>query len=137
MTCSCREGSAILWSLGWSRHFQVSQVEAGERAYFLAGQWAASPAADRALLVANQVSGALVHYSNRPFVATDHLTPERAALLLEYANRHHLALHAVLFDHEEQEVLRRKLPGNWEPTVRLRQITVWRLVPDVSILASP
>jgi hypothetical protein len=117
---------AFVWQLGWCWHFQVHKTELGERCYRDAGAWVQTSLPANSLIAANQISGALFYYSDKPFIAWDRFTPQSYAALNDYLVKHQLALYAGLFDYEEDEALKVRMPGIWIAVAHFRQVTIWR-----------
>jgi len=117
--------TAILWMLKWDRDLWATQIELNERAYRLTGRWVAEQLPPEAVLVAYQVSGALLFYTTQPFIIPNNLTPQDNSRLNAWLSVRHRMLYAALYPHEEA-VVRQQMPGQWEVVTRLRQVTIWR-----------
>lgn len=117
---------AALWLGAWTRHFHVSEIELGERAYMQVGHWTAEKLPANGVLAACQVAGAVIFYSDKPFIRPDRFTPESYARFNAYLAQQHLELYAALFPYEEPDVFQHHMPGRWEPVQRFRQVTIWR-----------
>jgi hypothetical protein len=117
--------AAAAWLVFWTRDLRVAKIELDDRGYPLAGRWAAQVMPADAVLLAYQVSGSLLYYSDRPFVVPDRLEPPDCARLEEWLARNRRSLYAALYPHEEAAVWR-KFPGRWERIIRLHQATIWR-----------
>jgi hypothetical protein len=115
-----------LWLVTWNRQLHVRYVELDERPYRQVGRWAAEEMPANAVLCAGQVAGAVIFYSNRPFVRPDRFTPESYARFNAFLAEKNLGLYAALFAYEEPGVLQHHMPGRWEPVQRFRQVTIWR-----------
>lgn len=122
--------AAAGWLLAWDRSLRVSQIELDDRTYPEVGRWVAGQIPPEAIVAAYQVSGAVLYYSDRPFINPVNMIPEDFARFNAWLDREHRPLYAVLFPFEEADILQR-MPGRWEVVTRIRQATVWRRVgPD-------
>ncbi len=119
---------AALWLVAWNRHFHISTVELEERPYRQVGRWAAEEMPANAVLCADQVAGAVIFYSDKPFVRPDRFTPASYARFNAFLTARNLELYAALFAYEEPDVFQTHMPGRWEPVQRFRQVTIWRRV---------
>ena len=117
--------AAAGWLLAWDRSLRVSQIELDDRTYPEVGRWVAGEMPARAIVAAYQVSGAVLYYSDRPFINPVNLTPEDHARFSAWLDREHRPFYAVLFPFEEANLLQR-MPGRWEVVTHIRQATVWR-----------
>ncbi len=117
---------AALWLVSWNRHFHVGSVELEERPYRQVGRWAAEELPANAVLCADQVAGAVIFYSDKPFIRPDRFTAETYARFNAFLAEKNLALYAALFSYEEPDVFQHHMPGRWEPVQRFRQVTIWR-----------
>jgi hypothetical protein len=116
--------AAVFWMLAWDRSLRVTKIELDDRTYPEVGRWVASQMPSRAIVAAYQVSGAVLYYSDRPFINPVNLTPEDHARFSAWLARENRPLYAVLFPFEEADILKR-MPGRWEEVTRIRQATVW------------
>jgi len=119
--------AAAGWMFSWTRDLRATSVELDDRVYPITGRWVAEQLPPDAVLIAYQVSGAVLYYSNQPFIIPNYLTPADAARLDTWLTRNHRVLYAALYPHEES-VVREHLPGRWEVVTRLRQVTIWRRI---------
>ena len=117
--------AAAGWMLHWDRSLHVTDIELEDRTYPLVGRWVDEKLPTDAVLVAYQVSGAVLYYSDRAFVTPLNLTPEHSARFLSWLDRERRPLYAMLFPFDEADTLQR-LPGRGELVTRIRQATVWR-----------
>lgn len=117
--------AATGWMLKWDRDLWATQIELNERAYRLTGRWVAEQLPPEAVLVAYQVSGALLFYTNQPFIIPNNLTAQDNTRLNAWLGARHRVLYAALYPHEES-IVRQQMPGQWEVVTRLRQVTIWR-----------
>ncbi len=119
--------AAVGWLLTWDRDLRVTQIELDDRAYRLTGRWVAEQLPPEAVLVAYQVSGALLYYTNQPFIIPNNLTAQDNTRLNAWLSERQRVLYAALYPHEES-IVRQQMPGRWEVVTRLRQVTIWRRV---------
>ncbi|HEY0862483.1 MAG TPA: hypothetical protein VGD97_00120 [Lacunisphaera sp.] len=117
---------SVLWLAVWSRQLHVSIVELEERPYRQVGRWAAEQLPANAVLCADQVAGAVIFYSDRPFIRPDRFTPASYARFNAFLATRNLELYAALFSYEEPDFFQHHMPGRWEPVQRFRQVTIWR-----------
>lgn len=113
------------WLVWWDRYLHIRSVELDERAYRLAGQWAAEHLPPNSPVVGYQASGAILYYANRTSLNFNLLTSEDSTRFRAWLDREHRPLYAVLFPFEEA-LVRERLPGRWEVVTHIRQATVWR-----------
>jgi hypothetical protein len=122
--------AAVWWQTDWTGRLRAAKIEQDERSYPLVGRWLAENLPVDAVLVAHQVSGAALHYADRPSLNPNLITPPDAARLDNWIRVHGKVLYAALYPHEE-DVVRRNLPGRWERVTRIRVATIWRRIePD-------
>lgn len=118
------------WMIQWSAKLHVTGLEPDERTYPLTARWVAGSLPDDGVLLAYQVSGALLHYTDKPFLVYEHLHPDDCARLEPWLARHQRTLYAALYPHEEAAVWQ-KFPGRWEQVAQFRLARIWRRVgPD-------
>ncbi len=117
--------AATGWMLAWDRSLRVTSVELDERTYPQVGRWIAEQLPAQAIVAVYQVSGAVLYYTDRPFINPVNLTPDDSARFGTWLDQQHRPFYAVLFPFEEADILQR-LPGRWEVVTRIRQATVWR-----------
>jgi len=117
--------AAAAWMIHWDGKFRVTKTELDERTYPLTAQWVKEHLPPEALLVAYQVSGSLLYYTDRAFISPNNLTSEDNARLNTWIARQDRPLYAALYPYEEAHILQR-MPGRWEVVTRVRQVTIWR-----------
>ncbi|QYM78218.1 hypothetical protein K0B96_13025 [Horticoccus luteus] len=118
--------AALVWQIAWGWHFQVHKIELGERPYREVARWVQQSLPPHAVLVAGQVSGAVFHYSDRPFVQWSEVTPVNYAALNDYLRTNRGELYAGLFNYEEQPAFATHLPGTWQRVQQFGPISIWR-----------
>ena len=132
--------AAAGWMLSWDRDLRVTKLEIDDRAYRITADWVAKHLPPEAVLVANQVSGAVMFYTNQAFISPNLLTAPDHLRLNVWLKAQHRVLYAALYPHEES-VIREHLPGRWEAVTQLRQDTIWRRIeagePSVFIRPRP
>jgi len=124
------------WMYQWDRTMRVAQVELDERIYPEVCRWVADQVPPGTLVAAYQVSGALLYYTDRPFMNPFTLAPEDSGRFSAWLDRNPHPLYAVLFPFEEAQSLKR-LPGRWEQVTRIRHATVWRRLGPTEITGKP
>jgi hypothetical protein len=120
--------AAAGWMLHWDRTFRVSLTELDERTYPLTAQWVEHELPPDAVLLAYQVSGCLLYYTDRAFIVPVDFTPADNLRLDAWLAREQRPVYAALFPFEQERILER-LPGRWEAVARIRQATIWRRLP--------
>lgn len=129
-----RQGLVVLalvlasgWMVHWTHKLRVHKIELDDRGYPLTGRWAAQSLPADGVLLAYQVSGSLLHYTNRPFVVPGWLTAQETVRLEEWLAQNRRPLYAALYPHEEAAVWS-KLPGRWEQVAQFHQARIWRRI---------
>jgi hypothetical protein len=117
--------AATGWMLAWDRALKISQAELEERSYLQVGRWVAGQMPAPAIVAGYQVSGAILYYTDRPFINPINMLPDDFARFSAWLDREHRPLYAVLYPYEESDILQR-MPGRWEVVTKLRQATIWR-----------
>lgn len=117
--------ATVGWMTSWNRELRIRYTELDERAYRLAGEWAAQNLRPGDLVVGCQTSGALLYYAGVASLNFNELTPEQSARFLAWLDREARPIHAVLYPFEV-DLVRAALPGRWELVTELRQASVWR-----------
>lgn len=115
------------WMCHWSRRFQISGTELYERGYPLTGRWVAQSLPADGVLLGQQVSGALLYYTSRPFLIPDWFSAEECARLETWLAQNRRSLYAALYPHEEAAVWR-QFPGRWEKLAQFRHTAIWHRV---------
>jgi hypothetical protein len=124
------------WMLHWSRRFHVADTELDERGYPLTARWVNQSLPADGVVLGQQVSGALLHYTSRPFLIPDWFTAEECARLETWLAQNHRSLYAALYPHEEAAVWR-QFPGRWEKLARFRHAIIWHRVERGEFPAPP
>lgn len=119
-------GLAVVWQVAWGWHFAVHKTELGERDYRDSGAWVNASLPANTVIAARQISGAIAYYSDKPFIAWDHFTPQSYTVLNDCLAARHLDLYAGLFDYETREALEVRMPGTWEVVAQFRHVAIWR-----------
>ncbi|HEY8995029.1 MAG TPA: hypothetical protein VIM71_10235 [Lacunisphaera sp.] len=117
--------TAISWLFYWDRELRVTKTELDDRTYPEVGRWVARQLPERAMVAVYQVSGAVLYYSDRPFVNPFGFLPDDYARFSAWLDQQHRPLYAVLYPFEEEAVMQR-MPGRWEVVTHIRQATIWR-----------
>lgn len=113
------------WVFAWSHALKITEIEGGSRTYPLTGRWVAEQLPANAVLLAHEVSGAVLYYSDRASIAPNALSAEDARHLNAWLAAEKRELYAALFP-SETAVLQERLPGKWEIVAQLRTTTIWR-----------
>lgn len=124
------------WMAYWIDGLRATKMELDDRGYPLTGKWIAQELPDDAVLLAYQVSGAVLHYSPRAFIVPHTLSPHDRARLEDWLAQNRRPLYAALYIQEEPAVFS-QFPGRWEKVVQLRQATVWRRLDPAIAPARP
>lgn len=121
----------VLWAAAgarhWVRHLSILYVPGYERAYESAARLVQERVPGNAIVVCSVFSGTLYYYTALPSLVYDHMTPEEFARYAELARRGGRPIFAVIFDIEEEDVLRKRCPGNWSRIASVEKIGIWRL----------
>lgn len=113
------------WMLQWAGKFQLSGTELDERPYPLTARWISQSLPADAVLLGQQVSGAMLHYTSVPVLIPHYFNPEACARFEVWLARNRRPLYAALYPNEEAMVWE-KFPGHWEKVVQIRHTTIWR-----------
>jgi hypothetical protein len=120
---------AFVFALGWmlqsARTFQLSGTELDERPYPLTARWVANSLPSDAVLLGQQVSGAMLHYTTVPVLIPHYFNREECARFEAWLARNRRPLYAALYPNEEALVWK-TFPGHWEIVVQIRHTTIWR-----------
>lgn len=116
---------AIGWMLQGARAFQLSGTELDERPYPLTARWVAGSLPSEAVLLGQQVSGAMLHYTSVPVLIPHFFNHEECIRFEAWLARNRRPLYAALYPNEEALVWT-TFPGHWEKVVQIRHTTIWR-----------
>lgn len=119
--------AAALWMAHWTDKYHVLKTELDERGYPLTARWVEQSLPREGVVLVHQVSGAVLHYSSRPFLVHEWINGDEIARLEAWLAQNQRTLYAALYPHEEPAVWR-KFPGRWEPVAQFRLARVWRRV---------
>ena len=108
----------------------------GEIAHYTSCRWADQTIPGKSLVVAQQMSGALGFYTERPIVRWDWLEQERWSIVKKHAAERGYQLYALLMPSEIEETQKR-LGGKWTKLGMLDQISLWRIEPIFSVDSRP
>ena len=119
----------VLWhNVGWNQQLNVLDMGRGAKRYRQAAEWTTAHLPPDAAIMAMEVSGAFLYYTNFPIVRYDFLERDRDAVqrVKSEAVAGRLPVYAVLFPYEiEQLRFFTRIPGTWEQVVAIQDITVW------------
>lgn len=117
----------VAHNVSWGRHFGVLNVGQGEYAYVEAAQWARTHLPSDAAILAMQVSGSFLYYTDFVVLRWDYLDGKAIRNVQAAAIANHQPLYAVLFPFEidEQHVFEGYLPGTWTQVGAVKHITFW------------
>lgn len=115
--------AALAWMIGWGRYYRIQDTEVFERPYRDVARWIDRQGPD-ALCITGQASGALMFYSDKPFLLWHEFSPARIRALDDYVRDRQLKLYIVHFAHENHDAL----PGPWRQVERFRDIVIWERV---------
>lgn len=120
-------GWAAIVSWYWIRSLHVLYVPIYERAYRETAELVRERLPANALVVCSPFCGAIYYYTAMPTLLYDHLAPDQFARYTALARGAGRPIYAVIFEAEEEEVLRTRCPGNWKRIAQVRNIGVWHL----------
>ena len=119
------------WALGnsvhWSRQLGVFGVRQQEQTYEHVARAARDRLPPDALLVTFTLSGALYYYTPFSILRGDVVPPESFARYATGVRSAGRPMWAVLFEFEEEDVLRHHCPGNWEKLFAVANVGFWQL----------
>lgn len=113
------------WMLHWAGKFQLAGTELDERPYPLTARWISRSLPADAVVLGQQVSGAMLHYTTVPVLIPHYFNPEECARFEAWLARNRRPLYAALYPNEEAMVWE-KFPGRWEKVIQIRHTTIWR-----------
>ncbi len=108
------------------RHFDVLGVADGESIYPKAAGWLQRTLPESSVVVTMQFSGALKYYTDVTFLRWDAVDPKRFPTLHAQIEAKGYRWFALLAPFEVED-FRKRLPGKWRQTGRLRDVTFWQL----------
>jgi hypothetical protein len=111
----------------WVRSLHVLYVPQYERAYGEAAQVVRERLPANAIVVCSVLSGTLYYYTELPALVYDSITPGEFARYAALARAGGRPIYAVIFDIEEDEVLRTRCPGTWTRMASAGNIGIWQL----------
>ncbi len=123
-------GWAVANSWQWTRSLHALYVPIYEQAYADAAELVRQTIPPNALVVCSVFSGTLYFYTELPTLVFDTISREdfvRYASLAREAGR---PLYAVIFNIEEDDVIRGRCAGNWTRVDGVANIGLWRLEND-------
>jgi hypothetical protein len=119
----------IAHSAVWHRRLHAAEIGNSDIVYPEAITWLRTHLPADAIIIHMQVSGALLYYSDFQFVRWDMLNPTRFAQITANALAAHRPIFAALFPHEVKDALETRLPGSWQQTAAVRDVTIWEWSP--------
>jgi hypothetical protein len=117
--------AALGYSFFW-HHRLGAAGSSGESAYKEAVVWAKSHLPGNSTFLAMQTTGALIYYGNFAFVRWDMIDSEHFALVTRAAQQAGRPIYAMLFPYEEENALKKRLPGDWKLVQRVGQTSFWQ-----------
>jgi hypothetical protein len=112
----------------WFRHFDLREIDSGERTYFDCAAWLEAHLPANGVVVSMQTSGALFYYTKFTVVRWDAISStefERIAAACAAAGR---PIYASLYPFEikDQDAFSKHLPGHWTRMASVHDTTIWR-----------
>ena len=123
---ACGMAWAVQVELRWDRQFQVLSVGHGEASYRMVMNWLKVHAAPNSVLTVMQASGAAFYYTDFIAVRWDQMSPSLFPEVAAAAAKEGRAIYAPLFPFETESALQERMPGQWEPVGKIREIVIWR-----------
>lgn len=111
-----------------TKKLNVLEIDENERIYKKSCFLAAGKFPEHSLVLAMQLSGALIYYTKFIPCRWERLSPETFEFLKIKAEAQGYQWYALLFPFEEEE-FQKKAPGRWKNIGRLKHVSLWRLIP--------
>ena len=118
----------------WDHRLAANTIGDGESVYAETFAWTRTHLPADATLLAMQMTGALVYYTDYHFVRWDMLNAEHFARVTRAAVATHRPLFAVLFPFEVNDALETHAAGHWTQVGAVRQVTIWQWSPGPAAL---
>jgi hypothetical protein len=113
----------------WTQKLNALHIGRDERVYPEAAAWLRGHAPPDAVVVAMQMSGALIYYTDFVVIRWDQYDPASARKAVAALEAAHRPIYAALFPFEKDDALRASMPGNWTQVAFVDPITIWRRDP--------
>jgi hypothetical protein len=118
----------IVWhNFEWGWWLNAFEAGFGAHAYRQAADWSSTHLPRGAAILAMEVSGSFLYYTDFPVVRWDFLDRTAVDRIETEAAAGRLQLYAVLFPYEITDLkFFTRIPGTWERVEAIRHVTVWR-----------
>jgi hypothetical protein len=122
-----------LFALGWNvsrlYHFHIPP-QIGDQVYAAGAIWANENLPENAVILAMQASGSLLYYTKFKFVRYDQFKQDTFAEVEHACVAADRPIYAMLFPFETEQVLTKRLPGQWTKIKAIDQLIIWRRTPS-------
>jgi hypothetical protein len=111
----------------WFRHFELADINAGERTYIESASWLETHLPAGAVIASMQTSGALFYYTKFTVFRWDTISPSEFAQLAAACAAAGRPVYALLYSFEigEQGAFRKHLTGHWTRVASVRDTSIW------------
>jgi 4-amino-4-deoxy-L-arabinose transferase-like glycosyltransferase len=116
-------------SIYWGKSLSALDTGREEKKYPDAARWARAHLPANSVVLAMQMSGALLYYTDLTFLRYDQFNEKNFPLIERICREKGRPIYSLLFPFEEKEVLEKRYPGRWTQVGAVHQITVWRRDP--------
>lgn len=110
----------------YARRFQVLEYGEGSFLHAEACRWADARLPPNALILSEEMSGALKFYTGRSIVRWDYVTAEMWPRLDKQVRQADCQFFALLLPHELNKA-RQSVPGEWTELGRLQNVSLWQI----------
>jgi hypothetical protein len=118
--------AVVVFSTHWIYKVAAHWAGRHEEVYPTLCEWAKAHLPGDAVIVAMQVSGALLYYTDFTFVRWDHAQTSDIARIEAACAQQRRPLYALLFPYEEPTAFSRWQPGSWVQVGQIEQVSVWQ-----------
>jgi hypothetical protein len=118
-----------VFALGWNVWWLDSlgqPPKIGESQYAKATAWANENLPKNSMILTMQTSGALLYYTQFKFLRYDQFEQDAFAQVERACGAANRTIYAMLFPFETDEVLTKRMPGQWTQIYTFHQVTIWR-----------
>ena len=112
----------------WFRHFDLADMNSGERIYMESAEWLESHLPANAVIASMQSSGALFYYTKFTVFRWDAISSAEFERIAAACSAEGRPLYALLFpfEIEDQGAFRNHLTGHWTRIAKIRDTSIWR-----------